>query len=247
MNGRRRPRRPGARAGEPRLLARHLGASARLSPLSFVAKSEVERWPVVGLFARLQRSVFIDRARRRPPAEVNATLARRLARGRGHRAVPGRHLERRQPRAAVPLVAGRRGAGALWRQAAGTSPCCSRSRSPTRGATACRDPARPARHRLVRRHGPGAASRGVRSPAARSTRGSPGATDPLRRRNRRKRATAKAEAAVRRAFHAAVVPARSEGPSPKAMDKRVGAGRRCAAVNDRRELRFSILLSGRTA
>ena len=36
----------------------------------------------------------------------------------------------------------------------------------------------------------------------------------------RKRATAKAEAAVRRAFHAAVVPARPEGPSPKAMDKR---------------------------
>ena len=35
-----------------------------LGPLSFVAKSEVERWPVVGLFARLQRTVFIDRARR---------------------------------------------------------------------------------------------------------------------------------------------------------------------------------------
>ena len=30
-------------------------------PLSFVAKSEVASWPVFGLFAKLQRSVFVDR------------------------------------------------------------------------------------------------------------------------------------------------------------------------------------------
>jgi 1-acyl-sn-glycerol-3-phosphate acyltransferase len=52
-----------------------------LAPLSFVAKSEVGGWPVVGLFARLQRTVFIDRARRAHTAEVNAAVARRIAQG----------------------------------------------------------------------------------------------------------------------------------------------------------------------
>jgi 1-acyl-sn-glycerol-3-phosphate acyltransferase len=50
-------------------------------PLSFIAKAEIETWPVVGLFAKLQRSVFIDRGRRKATAEVNHTVARRLARG----------------------------------------------------------------------------------------------------------------------------------------------------------------------
>jgi 1-acyl-sn-glycerol-3-phosphate acyltransferase len=52
-----------------------------LMPLSFVAKSEVADWPVVGLFARLQRTVFIDRARRTHTAAVNAAVAQRLAAG----------------------------------------------------------------------------------------------------------------------------------------------------------------------
>ena len=52
-----------------------------LMPLSFVAKSEVAGWPVVGLFARLQRTVFIDRTRRTHTAAVNAAVARRLAAG----------------------------------------------------------------------------------------------------------------------------------------------------------------------
>jgi lyso-ornithine lipid O-acyltransferase len=52
-----------------------------LGPLSFVAKSEVAGWPVVGLFARCQRSVFIERARRSHTGKVNAVIARRLARG----------------------------------------------------------------------------------------------------------------------------------------------------------------------
>jgi lyso-ornithine lipid O-acyltransferase len=49
-----------------------------LTPLSFIAKSEVAGWPVVGLFAKLQRSVFIDRTRRNATAEVNEAVARRL-------------------------------------------------------------------------------------------------------------------------------------------------------------------------
>ncbi|MGO4524454.1 lysophospholipid acyltransferase family protein [Microvirga sp. 2MCAF35] len=52
-----------------------------LHPVSFIAKSEIEAWPVVGLFARLQRSVFIDRQRRKATAEVNDALAHRLVKG----------------------------------------------------------------------------------------------------------------------------------------------------------------------
>lgn len=50
-------------------------------PLSFIAKSEIEGWPVVGFLARLQRSVFIDRQRRKATAEVNDALAHRLVKG----------------------------------------------------------------------------------------------------------------------------------------------------------------------
>lgn len=52
-----------------------------LLPLSFVAKSEVARWPVIGTLARLQRTVFIERARRSHTAEVNSLVADRLADG----------------------------------------------------------------------------------------------------------------------------------------------------------------------
>lgn len=52
-----------------------------IRPLSFIAKSEVAGWPVVGFLARLQRSVFIDRAKRHRTAEVNQEVAGRLAGG----------------------------------------------------------------------------------------------------------------------------------------------------------------------
>ncbi|WP_029029429.1 lysophospholipid acyltransferase family protein [Salinarimonas rosea] len=52
-----------------------------LRPLSFVAKSEIAGWPLFGTLARLQRSIFIERERKAATAEVNATIARRLARG----------------------------------------------------------------------------------------------------------------------------------------------------------------------
>jgi lyso-ornithine lipid O-acyltransferase len=74
-------------AGKPTLvLANHVSwlditVMGSLRPLSFVAKSEVAGWPVVGLFAKLQRSVFIERARRRHTGTVNAAIARRLVRG----------------------------------------------------------------------------------------------------------------------------------------------------------------------
>ncbi len=49
--------------------------------LSFVAKSEVAGWPGVGLLARLQRSVFIDRRRRRATSAATAEIGGRLASG----------------------------------------------------------------------------------------------------------------------------------------------------------------------
>ncbi|GGG32385.1 lysophospholipid acyltransferase family protein [Chelatococcus composti] len=52
-----------------------------LTPLSFIAKAEVNSWPIVGLLARLQRTVFIDRTRRKATATTNVEVARRLRRG----------------------------------------------------------------------------------------------------------------------------------------------------------------------
>ncbi|WP_128563461.1 lysophospholipid acyltransferase family protein [Methylobacterium crusticola] len=52
-----------------------------LRPLSFVAKSEIAGWPVIGTLARLQRTVFIDRARKRHTATVNTALSQRLRDG----------------------------------------------------------------------------------------------------------------------------------------------------------------------
>jgi len=47
----------------------------------FVAKREVATWPLFGLLARLQRSVFVDRTRRHTVGAVNAEIAERLAGG----------------------------------------------------------------------------------------------------------------------------------------------------------------------
>jgi 1-acyl-sn-glycerol-3-phosphate acyltransferase len=52
-----------------------------VAPVVFVAKREVAAWPVFGLLARLQRSVFVDRTRRHKTPDVNSEIARRLADG----------------------------------------------------------------------------------------------------------------------------------------------------------------------
>lgn len=51
------------------------------APSSFIAKSEVKRWPVFGWMARLQRSVFVERNRRSKTAEQRNTIKDRLASG----------------------------------------------------------------------------------------------------------------------------------------------------------------------
>jgi lyso-ornithine lipid O-acyltransferase len=52
-----------------------------LAPVVFVAKREIASWPLFGLLAKLQRSVFVDRSRRHKTHEVNAEIAQRLAEG----------------------------------------------------------------------------------------------------------------------------------------------------------------------
>lgn len=52
-----------------------------LMPISFVAKAEVASWPLFGLFAKLQRSVFVDRTRRTATGRAAGELGERLAAG----------------------------------------------------------------------------------------------------------------------------------------------------------------------
>ncbi len=54
---------------------------ASLRPLSFVAKQEIAGWPLFGVGAKLQRSIFLDRSRKAATGTANAEMAGRLARG----------------------------------------------------------------------------------------------------------------------------------------------------------------------
>ncbi|WP_319412178.1 lysophospholipid acyltransferase family protein [uncultured Cohaesibacter sp.] len=52
-----------------------------LQPLSFIAKSEVANWPIFGLFAKLQRSIFVNRTKRSATGAVAREIAKRLREG----------------------------------------------------------------------------------------------------------------------------------------------------------------------
>ena len=52
-----------------------------VAPLCFVAKSEVGNWPFFGTLARLQRTVFVTRARRSETGMARDAIAQRLAQG----------------------------------------------------------------------------------------------------------------------------------------------------------------------
>jgi 1-acyl-sn-glycerol-3-phosphate acyltransferase len=52
-----------------------------LSPVAFVAKSEVRKWPLVGITAEIQRTVFVDRARRHQTSDAIGEIGKRLASG----------------------------------------------------------------------------------------------------------------------------------------------------------------------
>ena len=52
-----------------------------IAPVAFVAKREVADWPIVGVAARLQRTVFVDRTRRHQTGEAVGEIVKRLASG----------------------------------------------------------------------------------------------------------------------------------------------------------------------
>ena len=52
-----------------------------VAPVSFIAKSEVAGWPVIGWLAKLQRSVFVARERRSQTGVITRHIADRLGRG----------------------------------------------------------------------------------------------------------------------------------------------------------------------
>lgn len=57
-------------------------ALASVAPFVFLAKSEVSTWPVLGLLARIQGTVFVTRGSRKDIRRVNAELCTVLSRGR---------------------------------------------------------------------------------------------------------------------------------------------------------------------
>lgn len=48
--------------------------------VSFIAKADMARWPLIGALARLQRTIFVERERRRTSAMQAGEIAERLAR-----------------------------------------------------------------------------------------------------------------------------------------------------------------------
>ncbi len=52
-----------------------------IAPVAFISKAEVANWPMVGITAKLQRTVFVDRARRHQTSDAIAEIVKRLAGG----------------------------------------------------------------------------------------------------------------------------------------------------------------------
>lgn len=58
-----------------------ISVMSAVMPLSFVAKSDVAGWPVIGTFARLQRTIFVERTRRSTTGRTTRQMAERLVKG----------------------------------------------------------------------------------------------------------------------------------------------------------------------
>ena len=56
-------------------------AIGSLAPVAFVAKIEVRRWPLIGITAAMQRTVFVDRQRRHQTADAVGEMVKRLKGG----------------------------------------------------------------------------------------------------------------------------------------------------------------------
>jgi 1-acyl-sn-glycerol-3-phosphate acyltransferase len=77
---------PPARGERALIVANHVSwldipVVGSTGPLAFIAKSEIAGWPGIGLFARLQRTIFLDRSRRAATADIAAATGERLGQG----------------------------------------------------------------------------------------------------------------------------------------------------------------------
>jgi 1-acyl-sn-glycerol-3-phosphate acyltransferase len=52
-----------------------------IAPIAFVAKREVANWPLVGITAKMQRTVFVDRTRRHQTSDAVAEILNRIRSG----------------------------------------------------------------------------------------------------------------------------------------------------------------------
>lgn len=52
-----------------------------IAPVAFVAKREVASWPLVGITAKMQRTVFVDRGRRHQAGDAVSEIVKRVASG----------------------------------------------------------------------------------------------------------------------------------------------------------------------
>ena len=73
-------------AGGALIAANHSGwidipVLAALTPVSFVAKSEIDAWPFFGMLARLQETIFVRRGERARALEDRDHIRRRLSNG----------------------------------------------------------------------------------------------------------------------------------------------------------------------
>lgn len=50
-----------------------------LLPLTFIARADMATWPIFGLFARLQRTIFVDRTRKMATGSAIQTISKRFA------------------------------------------------------------------------------------------------------------------------------------------------------------------------
>lgn len=75
-----------ARGGRVMMASNHVSWSdilvlGSITGVHFIAKAEIASWPIMGTFARLQRSVFVERERRRASPEQAKEIATRLSNG----------------------------------------------------------------------------------------------------------------------------------------------------------------------
>jgi 1-acyl-sn-glycerol-3-phosphate acyltransferase len=56
-------------------------ALSTVMPISFVARADMAGWPIFGLFAKLQRSIFVERTRKSATKAANSALTDRLLAG----------------------------------------------------------------------------------------------------------------------------------------------------------------------